>query len=100
MGRAIEVCQAVGQVHGELGAAADVERSIVVEVAGGREVEATGDGKRAVVGGQVRQANGRAGLVLNLGGRTRHGHAGVGGNRLDIGAGELQRAAIDVGAAR
>src|SRR5439155_6096363 len=64
-GSAVEVCQTIGQVHDESGAAADVERSIVGEVARGGEVETAGDGKGAIVGGQIRQAIGRAGLVLN-----------------------------------
>src|SRR4029077_4640534 len=77
MGRAVKVGQAVGQIHLELGAAAYVEGAVIGEVARGGEVKAAGDGKGTAVGGEVGQAIGRSRLVLDLGGRARHGQAGA-----------------------
>src|SRR6516162_9747074 len=99
MRRAVEVSQTVSQVYVELGVTADVERAVVGEVAGGGKVKAAGDGKGAIVGGEMGQAISRTSLILNLRRCTRHSYAGVGGNRLDVSALELQCATIDVGAA-
>src|SRR5690349_10413706 len=99
MSGVVEVRQAVGEVYSELGAAADGKYAVVGEVTRSREVETAGDAEGAVIGSEVGQAVGRASLILNFGGRTRHGQAGVGCNSPDVRALELQDPAIQVAAA-